>query len=84
MADHGGFAYDSDYYGDDLPFWMEVRAPTAQVVPQLIVPYTLDCNDMRFALPRAIRTPTRSSSTCATPSMRSMPRATPTVPTARP
>ena len=60
VADYGGFAYDSDYYGDDLPFWMKVQRD-GSVVPQLIVPYTLDCNDMRFALPRAIRTPTRSS-----------------------
>ena len=52
VADYGGFAYDSDYYGDDLPFWMKVRRSDGQVVPQLIVPYTLDCNDMRFALPQ--------------------------------
>ncbi len=52
VADYGGFAYDSDYYGDDLPFWMTVRKTDGQVVPQLIVPYTLDCNDMRFALPQ--------------------------------
>ena len=52
VADFGGFAYDSDYYGDDLPFWMEVRKTDGTVVPQLIVPYTLDCNDMRFALPQ--------------------------------
>ncbi len=52
VADHGGFAYDSDYYGDDLPFWMQVRRTDGTVVPQLIVPYTLDCNDMRFALPQ--------------------------------
>ncbi len=52
VADFGGFAYDSDYYGDDLPFWMEVRKTDGQTVPQLIVPYTLDCNDMRFALPQ--------------------------------
>jgi allantoinase len=63
VADYGGFAYDSDYYGDDLPFWMKVQRTDGSVVPQLIVPYTLDCNDMRFALPRATRTPTRSSST---------------------
>ncbi|HMZ86218.1 MAG TPA: polysaccharide deacetylase family protein, partial [Giesbergeria sp.] len=49
VADFGGFAYDSDYYGDDLPFWMQVRRTDGTVVPQLIVPYTLDCNDMRFA-----------------------------------
>ena len=52
VADYGGFAYDSDYYGDDLPFWMQVQKTDGSVVPQLIVPYTLDCNDMRFALPQ--------------------------------
>lgn len=49
VADYGGFAYDSDYYGDDLPFWMQVRKTDGSVVPQLIVPYTLDTNDMRFS-----------------------------------
>jgi putative urate catabolism protein len=52
VADFGGFEYDSDYYGDDLPFWMKVRKTDGSVAPQLIVPYTLDCNDMRFALPQ--------------------------------
>ncbi len=52
VADYGGFEYDSDYYGDDLPFWMKVQKTDGNVVPQLIVPYTLDCNDMRFALPQ--------------------------------
>ena len=52
VADYGGFEYDSDYYGDDLPFWMKVQKSDGNVVPQLIVPYTLDCNDMRFALPQ--------------------------------
>lgn len=52
VADFGGFEYDSDYYGDDLPFWMKVQKTDGKVVPQLIVPYTLDCNDMRFALPQ--------------------------------
>jgi len=52
VADFGGFEYDSDYYGDDLPFWMKVEKTDGQVAPQLIVPYTLDCNDMRFALPQ--------------------------------
>jgi putative urate catabolism protein len=52
VADYGGFAYDSDYYGDDLPFWMPVTKSDDSVVQQLIVPYTLDCNDMRFALPQ--------------------------------
>ncbi|MCX7662966.1 MAG: allantoinase PuuE [Tepidimonas fonticaldi] len=52
VVDHGGFLYDSDYYGDDLPFWMRVRRSDGTVVPHLVVPYTLDCNDMRFSLPQ--------------------------------
>ena len=52
VADHGGFEYDSDHYGDDLPFWMPVRKSNGDVVPQLIVPYTMDTNDMRFSLPQ--------------------------------
>ena len=52
VADFGGFEYDSDYYGEDLPFWMKVRKSDGTDAPQLIVPYTLDCNDMRFALPQ--------------------------------
>ena len=52
VVDHGGFEYDSDYYGDDLPFWMQVQKSDGTVAPQLIVPYTLDCNDMRFSLPQ--------------------------------
>jgi len=52
VADYGGFAYDADYYGDDLPFWMKVNKTDGSSAHQLIVPYTLDCNDMRFALPQ--------------------------------
>jgi allantoinase len=52
VADDGGFAYDSDYYGDDLPFWMKVGKSDGSHAQQLIVPYTLDCNDMRFSLPQ--------------------------------
>jgi putative urate catabolism protein len=52
VADHGGFAYDSDHYGDDLPFWLRVRKSDGELAPHLVVPYTLDCNDMRFALPQ--------------------------------
>ena len=52
VADDGRFAYDSDYYGDDLPFWMKVGKSDGSTRSQLIVPYTLDCNDMRFALPQ--------------------------------
>ena len=52
VADYGGFLYDSDYYGDDLPFWMPVLKTNGETVQQLIVPYTLDVNDMRFSLPQ--------------------------------
>ena len=52
VADFGGFEYDSDYYGDDLPFWLNVRKTDGALTPHLVVPYTLDCNDMRFALPQ--------------------------------
>jgi peptidoglycan/xylan/chitin deacetylase (PgdA/CDA1 family) len=52
VADHGGFEYDSDYYGDDLPFWLQVRRSDGVLAPHLVVPYTLDANDMRFALPQ--------------------------------
>ncbi|MCC7458166.1 MAG: allantoinase PuuE [Nitrospira sp.] len=52
VADHGGFEYDSDYYGDDLPLWLQVRKSDGSLAPHLVVPYTLDCNDMRFALPQ--------------------------------
>jgi putative urate catabolism protein len=44
VAEEGGFIYDADSYADDLPYW-----DTAHGKPQLIVPYTLDANDMRFA-----------------------------------
>ncbi len=49
VADYGGFEYDSDYYGDDLPFWMQVQKTDGSDVPQLIVPYAMDTNDMRFS-----------------------------------
>jgi allantoinase len=52
VADDGGLEYDSDYYGDDLPFWMKVERTDGTLVPRLVVPYTLDTNDMRFALPQ--------------------------------
>ncbi len=49
VADFGGFEYDSDYYGDDLPFWLQVRKTDGTLAPHLVVPYTLDTNDMRFS-----------------------------------
>ena len=47
MAEEGGFLYDADDYSDDLPFWSRMVAR-----PHLVVPYTLDTNDMRFATPQ--------------------------------
>ncbi len=45
--EEGGFRYSSDVYSDDLPYWVD--GPDA---PFLMVPYTLDANDMRFATPQ--------------------------------
>jgi putative urate catabolism protein len=47
VAEEGGFVYDSDSYADDLPYWDAQNGR-----PQLIVPYTLDANDMRFTAPQ--------------------------------
>jgi allantoinase len=44
VAEEGGFLYDADDYSDDLPFWSQVEGR-----PHLIVPYTLEANDMRFS-----------------------------------
>ena len=44
VVEHGGFLYDADSYADELPYWVEVSGK-----PHLVVPYTLDANDMRFA-----------------------------------
>jgi putative urate catabolism protein len=44
VAEEGGFLYDSDSYADDLPYWVRDYGK-----PHLVIPYTLDNNDMRFA-----------------------------------
>ena len=44
VVEHGGFLYDADSYSDDLPYWETVEGKA-----HLVVPYTLDTNDMRFA-----------------------------------
>ncbi len=49
VVEHGGFLYDSDSYADDLPYWTQVVGARGEIRPHLIVPYTLDSNDMRFA-----------------------------------
>ncbi len=50
-AQYGGFLYDADDYSDDLPFWS-----TQVEGPHLVVPYTLDVNDMRFCAPQGFNT----------------------------
>ena len=49
VVEQGGLIYDSDYYGDDLPLWQQVETSSGESKSHLIVPYTLDTNDMRFA-----------------------------------
>ncbi len=49
VVEQGGLIYDSDYYGDDLPLWQQVKTSNGKSKSHLIVPYTLDTNDMRFA-----------------------------------
>ena len=46
----GGFAYVSDTYDDDLPYWLDHDGHGNPITPQLVIPYTLDANDMRFAI----------------------------------
>ncbi|MFT5532314.1 MAG: allantoinase [Candidatus Paceibacteria bacterium] len=63
LIEHGGFSYDADSYADDLPFWQQVEITAADGTPQrkshLIVPYTLDTNDMRFAAAQGFNTGTQ-------------------------
>lgn len=51
VMDEGGFEYYADSYADDLPYWVADGARK-----QLVVPYTLDSNDMRFATPQGFNT----------------------------
>jgi peptidoglycan/xylan/chitin deacetylase (PgdA/CDA1 family) len=44
LVEEGGFTYDSDYYGEELPFWQTVEGK-----PHLVVPYTLTNNDGKYA-----------------------------------
>lgn len=43
--------YDCDYYGDDLPFWTSLTNAHGESRPHLIIPYTLESNDMKFCAP---------------------------------
>ncbi|MEY8212068.1 MAG: allantoinase PuuE [Gammaproteobacteria bacterium] len=49
VIEEGGFLYDSDSYDDDLPYWVEGKSEKEK---HLVIPYTLDVNDMRFATPQ--------------------------------
>ncbi len=51
VVEEGGFVYDADAYNDDLPYWDVVTGR-----PHLVVPYTLDNNDMKFAAPAGFAT----------------------------
>ena len=51
VMEDGGFLYDSDSYSDDLPYWENRNKKK-----QLIIPYTLDNNDMRFATNQGFNT----------------------------
>ena len=51
VVEHGHFKYYADGYADDLPYYVSVRTKLG-VAPLLIVPYTLDTNDMRFVTPQ--------------------------------
>jgi chitin deacetylase len=51
VAEEGGFDWISDTYDDDLPYWLEMPGRA-----QLVIPYTLDANDMRFATPQGFNT----------------------------
>lgn len=52
VVEQGGYMYDSDSYGDDLPYWVNVQVQDGNTLsrrPHLVIPYSLETNDMRFA-----------------------------------
>ena len=76
VLDDGGFLYSSRLYADDLPYW--VNGPKC---PHLIIPYTLDANDMRFVNPQGfarrrgvLHLSPRRASTCSMPKATSAPK----------
>ncbi|MEP6942270.1 MAG: allantoinase PuuE [Betaproteobacteria bacterium] len=55
LVEHRGFVYSADGYADDLPYWVPVSTETG-TTPLLIVPYSLDTNDMRFVTAQGFNT----------------------------
>jgi putative urate catabolism protein len=55
LVEHGGFTYCADSYADDLPYWVGVGTRQG-IAPLLMVPYTLDTNDMRFVTAQGFAT----------------------------
>jgi allantoinase len=51
LAEFPQIKYDCDYYGDDLPFWTNLTNTKGEIKPHLIIPYTLESNDMKFCAP---------------------------------
>ncbi|MBF7688240.1 allantoinase PuuE [Acinetobacter rathckeae] len=51
LAEFPQIKYDCDYYGDDLPFWTSLPTENEQTRPHLVIPYTLESNDMKFCSP---------------------------------
>lgn len=51
LAEFPQIKYDCDYYGDDLPFWTNLTNTQGEIRPHLIIPYTLESNDMKFCAP---------------------------------
>ncbi|MDG9948232.1 allantoinase PuuE [Acinetobacter ursingii] len=51
LAEFPQIKYDCDYYGDDLPFWTTLTNIDGETRPHLIIPYTLESNDMKFCSP---------------------------------
>ena len=56
LAEFPQIEYDCDYYGDDLPFWTTLTNADQVSRPHLIIPYTLDTNDMKFSSPGGFNT----------------------------
>ena len=76
-AEEGGFDYVSDTYDDELPYWLEHDGHGNDMRPQLIIPYTLDANDMRFATPQGFNSGDQFFAYLKDASTRSMPKGRP-------